>query len=57
VEEAINDSLLNALEAHGLQKLEGKEGNADVVQKVRNIFAVRLQQTVDRLVPYSPHGR
>lgn len=35
VEETVNECILKALGAHGLKKLEGAEGNADVTQKVR----------------------
>jgi hypothetical protein len=34
VEESVNESILSALAAYGLEKLQGKDGNADVTQKV-----------------------
>jgi hypothetical protein len=34
VEESVNESILSTLAAYGLEKLQGKEGNADVTQKV-----------------------
>ena len=40
VEETVNECILKALGAHGLRKLEGAEGNADVTQKVRSTAIV-----------------
>ncbi|KAG5177348.1 hypothetical protein JKP88DRAFT_85478 [Tribonema minus] len=39
VEEAVNESLISALAAHGLEKLEGKEGNAELTQQVEDLVA------------------